>query len=280
MERKYHRVCKLFPPMPDAEYQRLVEDIKKRGQLDDIWVHPEDGSIIDGRHRYKACLELGIEPRCREWDGQGSLVEFVLSLNLHRRHLTPSQLALVGVEALPLLREEAERRMKAGTAQPGEKGKSATKAGELVGVSDRMIEHAEKVKEKGAPELQEAAWSSGISVSAAAALTDLPHSDQAKIVQGGKKAVAQAAKALKPPRSASTAGGSVAVVLPDPAPQSDPQALQADPGAEPFSPKDIEDIIDEVMVLLHGVTQKNVETLIERLMDYLEYLQETKEMED
>ena len=39
--------------------------------------------------------KAGVEPKFQEWNGKGSLVAFVVSLNLHRRHLNESQRALV-----------------------------------------------------------------------------------------------------------------------------------------------------------------------------------------
>jgi len=46
--------------------------------------------ILDGRNRYRACLEAGIEPTSTAYigdDPQG----FVVSMNMHRRHLTAEQ---------------------------------------------------------------------------------------------------------------------------------------------------------------------------------------------
>jgi hypothetical protein len=91
-----HEIANLFPMMSEDEYRALVADIRKKGLLEPIWTY--QGQIIDGRNRYRACEELGIEPRYREWNGQGSLVAFVVSLNLQRRHLTSSQKAMIAIE--------------------------------------------------------------------------------------------------------------------------------------------------------------------------------------
>ena len=51
--------------------------------------------ILDGRNSYRACLQLGLAPRFQPWDGAGTPEAFVVSNNLHRRHLNESQRALV-----------------------------------------------------------------------------------------------------------------------------------------------------------------------------------------
>ncbi len=80
----------------------------QNGLIEPIWLY--GGKIIDGRNRFNACQETGIEAKFREWDGKGSLVQFVVSLNINRRHLTPSQKAAVAVEMLPMLEAEAKER--------------------------------------------------------------------------------------------------------------------------------------------------------------------------
>lgn len=111
----YHDVANIFPLLTGAEYDELKADIAAHGLIEPIWLH--DGKIIDGRNRYRACLDTGIEPRFRTWNGHGSLIEFVVSLNLHRRHLTSGQRAALAVDLLPLLESEAKERQR--TAQLG-----------------------------------------------------------------------------------------------------------------------------------------------------------------
>ena len=107
---EFHAVANIFPLLEGEEFAGLVEDIRQNGQIEPIWTY--QGKIIDGRNRYRACKELGIEPKLRAWSGQGSLVQFVLSLNLHRRHLSSSQKAVVAVDILPMLEEEAKERQR------------------------------------------------------------------------------------------------------------------------------------------------------------------------
>ena len=70
-----------------------------------------EGKILDGRNRYRACVELGIEPETTNYTGNDP-VGFSLSLNLHRRHLTSDQRAAIAVDVLPLYEAEAKKRQK------------------------------------------------------------------------------------------------------------------------------------------------------------------------
>lgn len=51
----------ILPEMDKVSFSDLVKSISQVGLLDPstIW----RGQIIDGRHRYWACLEAGVEPR-------------------------------------------------------------------------------------------------------------------------------------------------------------------------------------------------------------------------
>src|SRR5262249_48153808 len=96
MNYQFHEVANIFPLLQGEEFAQLVDDIKEHGLRDPIWLF--DGKIIDGRNRYRACQEAGVDPEFREWEGPGSLVSFVVSLNLHRRHLDESQRAMVAAK--------------------------------------------------------------------------------------------------------------------------------------------------------------------------------------
>lgn len=130
--------------MPADEYAALRDDIKTNGQLEPIWTLR--GEIIDGRHRYRACQELGIDPTTREWRGTGSVVNFVISENLRRRHLTASQRAAIAVDMLPLLEAEAEQRRNLGKKiDQGQAGRSREQAADLVGTNQQYVADAKRL---------------------------------------------------------------------------------------------------------------------------------------
>jgi hypothetical protein len=122
-EPREHPVVNLFPPMTGEEYQSLKADIQQAQRLYDpcrLW----RGQLVDGRHRLRACRELGIEPWFVEVDGdEADMIRLVVGLNLSRRHLSSSQKAAVGVEFQDLLTKMAEeakgRQQKHGGTAPG-----------------------------------------------------------------------------------------------------------------------------------------------------------------
>jgi site-specific DNA-methyltransferase (adenine-specific) len=109
---EFHPICLLFPQLGKAELAELAADIKARGLLHAIILY--QGQILDGRNRYIACGIAGVEPRFEEWHGTGSPLEWVISENLIRRHLTSSQRAVIAHDMLPMLEKEAKERQRLG----------------------------------------------------------------------------------------------------------------------------------------------------------------------
>ena len=163
---EYHEAASLFPLIVGEDFEQLKVDIAARGLIEPIWLHED--KIIDGRNRYRACIETGTEPRFRTWDGEGSLVLFVLSMNLHRRHLTSSQRATVAIEMLPMLKKEAQERMSQGgktnnadkqgrqiVAYPAsDDGKSTERAAQILQTNRQYVSDAKRLKQD-APDLFE-----------------------------------------------------------------------------------------------------------------------------
>lgn len=160
-----HAFADVFPLMRGEEYEALKADIAAHGVRQPIVLH--DGRIVDGRNRYRACKELKIEPPTRILRDGTPIVEFIISANLHRRHLDANQKAMVAAEIEPMLAAEAKARQKehAGTA-PGKKADTLSKNGksepihaakiaaERVGVSRGYVSDAKKLKRE-APDLAE-----------------------------------------------------------------------------------------------------------------------------
>jgi ParB-like chromosome segregation protein Spo0J len=207
---KYHEAANIFPLMDEDELRTLAEDIGLRGQLVPIEIC--DGMILDGRNRWAACEFAGIEPITLEVNPKDP-VAYVLSLNLHRRHLDETQRAMVGGRAISAYEKLAKDRQKLSEGRgvkgvenlPHLNGTARDKAGKAVGVSGRSVASAAKVLASGSKELIAACDDGEVSVSAAAKIADLPKARQNEIISKAKdegkpvgKEVAKAAKNVVP----------------------------------------------------------------------------------
>lgn len=112
-----------------------------------------NGKIIDGKNRFKACNELGKRPRFEEYTGE-DILEYVVSLNLSRRHLSTSQRAAIAASLLPEYEKAAKERESFGGKFKGsvnlhypEKGRSTEKAADAFGVSASTVTKADKIKD-------------------------------------------------------------------------------------------------------------------------------------
>jgi ParB-like chromosome segregation protein Spo0J len=153
---KPHPAADTFPVLDGIEFEQLIDDIRAHGLLEPIVVH--ERMILDGRNRQRACELAGVEPCYEEWVSNGRTpIEFVVSKNLHRRHLTAAQRAAIAAELLPEFEKEAKARRinnvrtggdrPTGHSRPVE-GRSADKAAALVKVGKSSVKAAKAIREK------------------------------------------------------------------------------------------------------------------------------------
>ena len=85
---EFHPLAGRFPLMEGAEFEDLANDIATNGQNETVKLF--EGKILDGRNRYQACKARKKPCRYENWSGEGdAAADYVVSMNLHRRHLTP-----------------------------------------------------------------------------------------------------------------------------------------------------------------------------------------------
>ena len=85
-----HPFSKLFPPISDEDFDKLAADIKLNGLHQPIMRY--QGKILYGNNRYRACELVKIAPKFTDFSGDDAQARnFVISANIHRRHLSPDQ---------------------------------------------------------------------------------------------------------------------------------------------------------------------------------------------
>lgn len=167
-ELRLHPFAELLPAMSDADLATLTADIAENGQREPIWI-TDDGEILDGRHRWRALAKLGTGCWCeyvsqRFISGKEELFDFVMSMNLHRRHLSDSQRAMLAAERATL--GKGQRSKKSGKSA-GVQAPTVAEAAKALQVSPRSVEKAKKVAVKGPKVLKDLVSGGKVSVSLA-----------------------------------------------------------------------------------------------------------------
>ena len=192
-----HPAAEIFPMMSGSDFAALKEDIRQNGQREPIVCF--DDKVLDGRNRYRACEELGIEPELCELESCPDPVAYVLSMNLHRRHLTEGQRAAVAAKVANIKLGDNQH-AKAGSANLQTQPVSQSVAATMLSVSPRSVADAKKVLEKGCDTLVQKMEAGEIAPSLAAKFVDaVPNKrEQAKDVSKGKPAIQEAVRESRP----------------------------------------------------------------------------------
>jgi ParB-like chromosome segregation protein Spo0J len=158
---------KIMPKMTEEEFNDLKASIQAEGQHYPIIVN-ENLEVLDGHHRFRACMELDLEPdfEVRKFDDKLLEKKFVIEANLRRRNLTKFQLVELAVPLLEIEKALAKQRQSIGgkngrniqlgiapddTEPTLPKAKASEIVAKKVGVSPRTFERGKKILEE-APE--------------------------------------------------------------------------------------------------------------------------------
>jgi hypothetical protein len=157
---EFHEIANVWPLMTDDALTELANDIRANGLMNPIWLY--EGKVLDGRNRWTACIMAGVKPTTKEYTGDNPTA-FAVSMNDKRRHMNKGQLGAIAVELLPFFEKDAKRRQ---VRKPKEDSvpekipeqnhgtESRQQAAKSVGVNDRYVSDAKKVKQE-APEVFE-----------------------------------------------------------------------------------------------------------------------------
>lgn len=159
---KAHPIADLFPMLGAAELRQLADDIKANGLREPVMLH--EGKILDGRNRHAACIIAKVEPVVVQFSGDDPL-SYVISKNLHRRHLDASQRAMVAGKLAKL--KDGQRADRQGASKDAATV-SQSEAARLLNVSRPSVQRARQVLDHGAPEVIKAVERGEVSVTSAA----------------------------------------------------------------------------------------------------------------
>ena len=171
MNYQQHPLSAAFPAMSAHDLQTLTDDIEVNGQREPIVLF--EGLVIDGWHRYQACVALGLASTSVDLGDDVDPAAYVKSRNLHRRHLTGSQRAAAVVACSAWV-----PRGRPAKPAPGA-GLSTAQLAREADVGERTIRQAKAAQSAG---LGESVKSGKVTAKRAAEIAKLPAPQRAAAI--------------------------------------------------------------------------------------------------
>jgi FtsZ-binding cell division protein ZapB len=170
-----HFLSACWPEMSEEEYAHLKDSIAYSGLRDPIVLM--DGEVLDGWHRYRACIEIGVDPVFSEFSdlGESDPAQYVRDKHT-RRSLSHTQ----NLTCIALM-NQWKRPGRPVNSAPGAQ-LSASDMAKQAGGSLRSAVQVKEAITKGAPELVAAMKNGDVSAKKAAAIAKLPKEDQAAVI--------------------------------------------------------------------------------------------------
>lgn len=172
---EFHPIANIFPLIEGQAFQDLMADVLKHGVREPVWVY--EGKILDGRNRYRAAKTMRVACPMQEYTGNDPTA-FVVSLNLHRRHLNESQRGMVAAKLANL-----ENGQKTSSANLQSTPVSQSDAADMLNVSTRTVAAAAKVQAEAPQEVSKAVEAGSVSINLATQFVALPDEDKQDAVQ-------------------------------------------------------------------------------------------------
>lgn len=150
-----HKFSLIFPDADAATFQSLMKNMREHGWNPEYPIVTFRGMVLDGRNRLRAAKETKVEPTFKEFNGtDDDALKYVVTANLHRRHLSQSERAIVAAELLEIesgletVRQERNIAPLANGIQIKQRsgsGREKALAASL-GVSPRLIDEARELR--------------------------------------------------------------------------------------------------------------------------------------
>lgn len=176
-ELPVHPLAELIEFGVGIDIDALAGYIAEHGYDASEYIVLYEGQILDGRSRRAACMraeaktEKRIIPSFAEFQGKNPAA--YVGKKLHRQHLTESHRAMMGAHLSQIH----------GTAAEGIEPTTQREAAELMNVSRRSIQNAQRVQEDGSPDLVKAVNEGIVTVNDAVKVVGLPPEKQKKAVE-------------------------------------------------------------------------------------------------